>query len=91
MLSLFNDFNIIKDVPSSTCGIFNLGANGLIGTSEVDEGNVKKLLKDFEIEGCGSLEPEHKIAVIAHRWRNDLITLSSLAGFQNVFGIQDIV
>jgi hypothetical protein len=45
MLSLFNDFNIIKDVPSSTCGIFNLGANSLIGTREVDEGNVKNCSK----------------------------------------------
>jgi hypothetical protein len=51
------------------CAIIDLrylqfGANGLIGTREVDEGNVEKLLKDFEIEGCGNLEPEHKIAAI---------------------------
>jgi hypothetical protein len=36
-------------------------ANHLIGTREIAEKNVEKLLKMFEIEGCGNLEPEHRV------------------------------
>lgn len=37
-------------------------ANNLIGTREIAEKNVEKLLRMFEIEGCGNLEPEHKVS-----------------------------
>lgn len=37
-------------------------ANNLTGTREIAEKNVKKLLKTFEIEGCGHLEPEHRVS-----------------------------
>lgn len=37
-------------------------ANNLTGTREVAEKNVEKLLKMFEIEGCGNLEPEHRVS-----------------------------
>jgi hypothetical protein len=36
-------------------------ASHLTGTREIAEKNVEKLLKMFEIEGCGNLEPEHRV------------------------------
>ncbi|CAG8091530.1 unnamed protein product [Penicillium nalgiovense] len=34
----------------------------LTGTREIAEKNVEKLFRMFEIEGCGNLEPEHRVA-----------------------------
>ncbi|CDM37259.1 unnamed protein product [Penicillium roqueforti FM164] len=36
--------------------------DNLTGTRQIAEKNVEKLLRMFEIEGCGNLEPEHRVA-----------------------------
>jgi hypothetical protein len=38
--------------------------NNLMGTRGVTEKIVTKILRMFEIEGCGKLEPEHRVAAI---------------------------
>jgi hypothetical protein len=39
-------------------------ASPVLGTRPLDQGNVNRLIDIFEIEGCGNLEPEHKIAAL---------------------------
>ncbi|KAJ5946390.1 hypothetical protein N7454_003229, partial [Penicillium verhagenii] len=36
----------------------------ILGSRQLDEKNVERLKDIFEIEGCGNLEPEHKIAAL---------------------------
>lgn len=36
----------------------------VIGSCEVDRKNVERLVEIFKIEGCGHLEPEHRVAAI---------------------------
>lgn len=38
--------------------------NPTLGSRQLDERNVERLLKIYEIEGCGNLEPEHRIAAL---------------------------
>jgi hypothetical protein len=38
--------------------------NNPVGTRGVTEEIVTKILRNFEIEGCGNLEPEHRVAAI---------------------------
>ena len=35
--------------------------NDVTGTRDIAEKNVERLLRMFEIEGCGNLEPEHRV------------------------------
>jgi len=39
-------------------------ANRHTGIRDIAEKNVQKLLKMYEIEGCGNLEPEHRVSAI---------------------------
>lgn len=41
--------------------------NPLLGDGEIDERNVERLLTIFEIEGCGNLAPEHRVAALITR------------------------
>lgn len=38
--------------------------NPTLGDRHLDARNVERLLTIFEIEGCGNLEPEHRVAAL---------------------------
>ncbi|KAJ6093611.1 hypothetical protein N7486_008900 [Penicillium sp. IBT 16267x] len=38
--------------------------NAVLGIREFDERNSQRLLRIFEIEGCGNIEPEHRVAAL---------------------------
>jgi hypothetical protein len=38
--------------------------SNILGTREAAEENVARIIRIFEIEGCGNLEPEHRVAAI---------------------------
>ncbi|KAJ5456077.1 uncharacterized protein N7458_004341 [Penicillium daleae] len=38
--------------------------NSVLGSRSLDERNVARIHKIFEIEGCGNLEPEHRVAAL---------------------------
>lgn len=66
------------------CAIINLNhllfeePCDFLGVREYNQSNVDRLIKIFEIEGCGNLEPEHRVAAVVNS--NALNNALSLTG-----------